>query len=137
MVAGWKWELYDPNSGERDLFPINPNVMTSPHRPTNAQLFTAYAIPIMADNEQAVALVLNAKREPHEFEFSGVIRSEEHYDMLIAWSKKRTKIELTDHLERTWQIRLLNLDLEERRPTARTAWRFRYTMTALMYGEVS
>lgn len=133
MTRQPRWTLVDPDTSESWEFPRNPKAMTSPHPPKNTTIFArAAATPGVA----GVCRVLQFRQSPYEWQFTGDIRTEEHYDTLIEWCKKSNRLELTDHLGRTWQIRIDSMDLNEQRPTARNDWRFEYTVKANIYGEI-
>jgi hypothetical protein len=129
-----RWTLYDPSTDESWEMQFNPNKMTSPHAPDGTQIFTRSATRPSAGS---VARVLVGKLQPHDWSFSGVVREEVHFRQLHAWSRKRQQVQLTDHLGRTWLIRILSMDVNERKPTLRRNWRFEYTVKTLLYGQVN
>lgn len=132
-----RWVLNDPATSETYVFPFNPNQMTSPHRPDSSKYFTASPVPMAQSNVGSYAPVLQGKRDPYEWSFSGVIRDKEQHDAMLRWFTKKTLVDLTDHLGRTWRVRFTALTLDERKPTPRHPWRFDYTMTTLMHGQVT
>ena len=68
--------------------------------------------------------------EASEWEWSGAIRTKEHYDRLVEWAEKSVAIDVTDHLGRTFRVFITEFNPIDRRSTPRTPWRLRYTMKA-------
>jgi hypothetical protein len=133
-----RWTLQDPATAESWTFQFNPNQMTSVHAPKSLTIFSNAPVYNPATEPRAgMGRVFQRSDEPYEWSFSGVIREQEHHDDLIYWTRKTGKLVITDHFGRQFTIRLLALDLNERRPTARRAWRFEYTVKALMYGQIT
>lgn len=130
-----RWTLVDTVTSEAWEFPRNPHEMTSPHPPKNTVIFSRS--PIGGAGTEGVSRVLQFRQAPYEWSFTGRIRTQAHYDSFVAWTKKTGRLQLTDHLLRTWSIRITAVDLTEERPTARTAWRFEYTVKATIYGRIS
>jgi hypothetical protein len=129
-----RWTLFDPTTDESWEMQINPNQMSTPHAPDGTQIFTRSATRPSAGS---VARVLVGKLQPHDWSFTGVVREEAHFHELHMWSRKRQQVHLTDHFDRTWRIRILSIDLTERKPTPRRNWRYEYTVKTLLYGQVS
>lgn len=123
-----RWSLRDPATNEIWVFPHNPKKMTSPHPPKQTQIFSR--------GIGGISRVLQYRQAPYEWQFSGVIRTEEHFSGLTDWTKKTGIVHLTDHLGRTWRIRMQALELDEKRPSRRSDWRFEYTVRATIYGAV-
>lgn len=130
-----RWVLHDPSTSETWTFPINPNKMTSPHPTKTTTIFARNYN--FEDTKAGVGRVLEYQQEPYDWQFSGVIRSQQHYTDFRDWCHRVHRLELTDHLGRTWRIRFDSVDLEEQKPTLRKDWRFSYTAKAIMYGRVS
>jgi hypothetical protein len=128
-----RWVLHDPLLNESWTFPVNPNAMTSPHGPRN---LTVHATrPALGAN--TAGRVIEHNMDPYDWQFSGFIRTQEHHDELERWSKKVNRLELTDHLGRTWAIRFTSFAPDEQKPRATTPWRFNYEAHALNYGAVA
>lgn len=131
-----RWQFYDPETGDLYSFEMNPNKMTTPHRPDNVRIFSAYDVPRTTNVGGTWSRVLMGKREPFQWQFSGRFRSETQYEAFVEWLGKHTLIHVKDHFERTFLVRLTDLELEERKPTRYRDWRFQYTFTAYMHGEL-
>jgi hypothetical protein len=127
-----RWHFTDPVTDEEWTVPRNPNTMTSPHPVKSRQTMPA---PPGAPSAINIA-TQQAPVVPFEWTFGGDIRTEEHYDQLLAWSQKNRPILVTDHYGRTWRVIPVTLDVEELRPTARNLWRLRYRFSTLMLGGV-
>lgn len=133
-----RWQFYDPTTGDRWEFIHNPNQMTSPHAPRAIDIFVTPPLYNPAiEARGGMARVHESNQAPFEFSFSGWIRDEEQYEQLVFWTRKVTRVRLTDHFGRTWSIRFKEFDPDEQRPSHRSDWRFDYDIKATMYGAVA
>jgi cell wall-associated NlpC family hydrolase len=112
-----RWRFTDPVGGDTYTVPINPNTMTSPFRKTSVSLQGS-------PHGEVRAL---AKTTPVEWSFGGVIRTQAHYDALLAWTQKPNPVTITDHLGRTHTIILSAFNPEDARAALPTKWN--YTIT--------
>lgn len=126
-----RWTLVDPRTDETYVFPVNPNAMTSPHGPRSLQILTTAPV---NDTASSAGRIFESNPDPYEWQFGGFIRTQDHHDQLRRWARKVNRLELIDHLGRTWSIRITQFDPQEKRPSTRTAWKFDYTVKAIMYG---
>lgn len=137
LRPGQRWILFDPDTDEVFTFRDNPNKMTSPLGPRS---LTIYPTPPLynpaVEARGGMARVIEGNREPYEWSFSGKIRHQIDHDDLMYWSRKLNRLLLTDHLGRTWKVRVLHFDPVELHPTARIDWRFTYDMKLLNYGAI-
>jgi hypothetical protein len=126
-----RWTLTDPATSEVWQMPINPDQMTSPHPMRN--LTTAYGV------YKALAMPRTFEQKPQaaRWEWQGVIRSEDHYDTYVHWAKKPGLVRVHDHLNRTWEVMIESFEPDESRPSARTDWRYRYTVKCLIIRRIS
>lgn len=70
-----------------------------------------------------------------EFSWAGVIRTEAHYNTLVAWAMKTNAIRVTDHRGKQYRVFIKAFEPVDRPPTRKTNWRLRYTMkTSLLEG---
>lgn len=129
-----RWTLHDPRLDETYVFPVNPNAMTSPHGPRS---LTILATAPVNDAPNSAGRIIEAQPDPYEWQFSGFIRTKGHHDALHKWARKVNRVELTDHLDRTWSIRFTQFDPTEQRPREYVPWKFTYTVKAIMYGPVA
>jgi hypothetical protein len=124
-----KWRLRDPGDGSTWTFERNPKQMSTPHLPQQTtQMAVARDGLTRTYRQHAVA---------SDFSFGGDIRTQSQYDQLQLWVAKGRRIEVRDHLNRTWDVLPLQLDVEEQRPSQTVAWKYTYTVKALVYGQVS
>lgn len=118
-----RWTFEDLETSETWIVPINPNEATS-HRPLKE---LSYGI-----GHDGRVRTRQRAPQPVEWSFGGVIRTQEHHDLLTEWSKKPGKLRVTDHLGRTFEIMISSIEIEDRTPTPSVPWRLRYTMNALL-----
>jgi hypothetical protein len=138
MTVDWqRWVLDDPD-GETYTFPFNPNRMDTPHRMDNlTPTARSWNAPNEAQVDHGVARVIQGKRIPLEWSFSGVLRTQAHYRALVRFHHLRKRINVTDHFGRTWEVLIQGIEWQERRPSAHADWRFAYTVNCLLYRRVS
>lgn len=123
-----RWRLQDPVTGDTYTVPRNPNRMSSLVRP-NA------TTPRPRSPIDGQVRVFRAPPKPFPWEFGGVTIDRAHYEALAAWVERPNRVLLTDHVGRTWDVRLV-----EFAPTAtrnKNLWRHEYTVRALVYGRVA
>lgn len=125
-----RWTLADVATSEVWTMPINPDSMSSPIRRRNLR----YALGGRQDRRLR-AMRVAAPAE--DWEWSGVIRTQAHYDALLAWAKKPGAIDVTDHLGRTFRVVITDFVPTDRKPTRRTTWRLRYTMKTKLLEEIA
>jgi hypothetical protein len=122
MSAVVKWTITDGVSTIKLKY--NPYTMTSPYAPKNLTVSTPDAQVIMQATPAA------------EWGFDGYVYTEDEYNKLVFWHSKDIELELTDHLGRTWRVISTQLDITERRDTARNSNRYQYSWKVLNLGEV-
>lgn len=123
-VVRWRFDLLV--GVESYVFEINPNAQDNPHP---SRSITWDFNPSLGYSGR------RAGRTPHQWSFSGVIRSQEQYDAFLYWVGKKVKIKLTDDLLNEYVIRLTDF-LPEQTAGARNRhapWRMTYTMRALIF----
>lgn len=131
-VITTRWTFYDPSVPELYTLPINPDKMDSPHYGRNL----ATASGVRTGTLERVR-VIDTAPQMKEWSFTGVVRSQIQHDRLTYWAEKRTPIQITDHLDRTFEVIVKRFDPVARQPTADVPWRGRYTMTCLLIRRVS
>lgn len=123
MTVAWVFD--DPETAATYVLPINPNKMSSPH-------------PVNVTDSQPTSPVDGRTRArrgaplPRDWTFGGVIRTQEHYDALLAWTQKDYPILVTDHLAREWSVLLTEFAPTERRTNARVPDRYNYEIKAFV-----
>lgn len=105
-------------------FITNPNTMTSPLMPKTLE-----------GHGSTVDGGIRAfgKRPPHDWTFGGVLYSEQEYNTLRDYVAKAGLVMLTDHLGRTFHVRLKSFTAT-RAWTRKRPWRHKYTVNATTYG---
>jgi len=143
-----RWKIRDPETDEVWVMPRNPNQMTSPHPPKNVTVFAMQAPArdgflkedgrtVGRFHNRGMSRVLIQRADPFDWSFAGDIRTEQHYRDLVEWSSKLHLVRVHDHLGRVFEVRMTSLDLDEARPRRDHAWRFTYTVHALVYRQVA
>lgn len=103
-MSRWKFETLDGT--QTYSFHVNPNSMTSPI--PNRSVEWDYAAAPNGDGSGPVGYSgKRAARQPHPWEFGGIIRSQDQFSAFLLWLNKKTWIRLTDHLGRTYVVRLM------------------------------
>jgi len=129
-----RWTLFDQALAEAWTFPVNPNKMTSPHGPRSLTILSTAPTNTTSSSH---GRVVEGNMEPYEWQFSGSIRTQEHHDELRRWTRKVNRLMLTDHFDRTWWVRFTGFEVDEKRPSTHTDWRFDYTIKAINYGSAA
>jgi hypothetical protein len=117
-----KWTITDGTFTM--TFQFNPYTMSSPYAPKDLSVDTASM------------LVVKRPGPANEWTFTGNVYNDEEYNKLVDWHEKDMILELTDHLQRTWQIVSVDLNMTDRRNTARNSERYDYTWKVLNMGRV-
>lgn len=120
----WRWE--DPTEGTVEFMSINPNEGASPN----------FAKGLTKENTTAPGaesnvLIYEGADQPGEFQFSGVILTQEQYEFLrLAWEKRHLVL-LTDDLGRIFTLYLETFS--PKRVRSKTyPWRHTYDATAVI-----
>lgn len=127
-----RWTLFDPATLTTYVMPINPDRMSSPH--PRKKIDTAYGGRGGAGLGRIRTFM--APADAVEWTFEGPIRTQAHHDALQTWSQKG-EVYVTDHLGRTWVVIMQTFVPDERKPTAATPWRLRYTMKCLVMRQLA
>lgn len=130
IIAGVKrWTLQDTvNLLDTYTFETNPNSMSSFKAPWN--MIPSPRSPV------ANGHVIRRTSAPHTATFGGVIRTKTMYDDLTVWVHKDSLLYLTDHLNRKWEVLLDSLDAVPGKTRKLVPWRFTYTVSLMIFGEV-
>ncbi len=114
--------------------------MTSPYPEKSSTVHTTPYVWDAAGVHQGVARVLQLRDQPYDWSFSGKISGadgRQFLKALITWTQKSGKIDLTDHLGRTFRLRFTAFTPGEKTPTPRSPWRFTYEAHATIYDIIS
>lgn len=119
MTPVVRWKFHDPRGRRPDYtVPINPNSMSSPLPSKSVEVVGQRA--------------LQAPPAPTSWTFGGIIYTEEHYVALQEWVELGGRIQLSDHLGRTFSVQLLAFEPVPTR--SRKPWRYQYEIRAQVYG---
>ena len=124
VPANYRWLFDDGVTTYR--VPFNPNKMSDPM--PNKTLETL-------PNIHGVHRTLRrGTKTPREWTFSGVIRTQDHYDQLLVWSQKATPFDITDHYGRVFTVVPVRFNPTEKRPSATVPDKYDYDFTVLVLG---
>lgn len=126
-----RWVLTDAVAGESWTMPINPDSMVPVPLKIRVMTFAGGW-----RRDQRVRTFVGKSDTP-DWGWSGVIRSQAHYDELVRWTKKTNEITVTDHMSRTYVVFLTAFDPTDRPPSRSTQWRLRYSMKAKLLEETA
>lgn len=120
-----KWLLHDLSGRLPNYtFGINPNTMSSP---LPAHVLTLNGASIHGEFRGI------GRIPPHSWTFGGLLLEQSQYDALRDWVLYAGRTHLTDHLNRTFLVRLNNFD-PIRAGTKKHPWRHKYNLAAITYG---
>lgn len=122
-----RWTLYDPLLDETYTFQRNPRAL---NRGTSLVKSRQRA----ANDDGERILTIQRPVEPIDWGFTGDIRTQEQYNALVAWCKKRRRLILTDHYGDAYWVLLYAFASDEQRPTRKYPIRYRYSIKALLFG---
>lgn len=121
---GWRWE--DAVEGTVAIMPINPNAGASPRF---AKTLTKQTT--TAPGQLGQPLIFEGSDEVSQFDFSGVLLTQEHYDFLYNVWRKRHPVKLTDDLGRSFIIYLESFAPERARNNT-YPWKHTYQATSVI-----
>lgn len=128
MAIPEAWKFFDPITSETFIFPNNPKEMSSPH-PQNTVSFASRGV-----NGRMPGI--SAPKSPTRWSVTGKSRSEDFLNTLIDLKSRPYPIHITDHLNRTWEVVLLGIGIDELRPSQVHSTRFNYDIQCLVLGRV-
>jgi hypothetical protein len=120
----WRWE--DPVEGTVAMMPINPNAGASPKYSKSLTKKTTTAPGTLAS-----PLIFEGADAATQFDFSGAILTEDHYQFLLKAWQKRHPVRVTDDLGRTFTIYIESFS-PERKLSRTHPWRHSYQATAVV-----
>lgn len=128
MSSVVRWQLLEVSTGDTYTVEVNPNQMGNYNFSKNLR-FSLHG--------DGRVRGLQTRREPSDWSFSGVLQRKSQHDALVDWAKRRGKIRVTDHLGRTFEAMVKNIDMRDRRSLTNGAYRFRYTFNTLLLRRLS
>lgn len=126
-----RWKFHDTTNSDVVSLPLNPNQMSTPTTPRNMSWAAGVKVGLFSPRG-----IDNPMDNPTQWTFGGVILTQSHYELLLAWAQRLTILHVDDHLGRTFEIMIQKFDPVERLPTATQPWRVDYTMTCLLLKEI-
>lgn len=129
VPVNYRWLFEDPVLATSYRVPFNPNKMTSPIRPRTLSSVQTIRVHWRIREDGA--------KKPYEWTFSGVIRTIDHHNQLLLWSRKNNVIYITDHLGRTFHVIPVRFSPNEKRPSATVTAKFDYDFTVLVLGRTA
>lgn len=128
-----RWVFYDPALNETWQVPRNPDAMTSPY-PERKFVYNSTT----AGANGGVSVVYEAHADPAQWQFSGKLKTQDHFNQLMKWRRKNNRVQVTDHLGRTFFITINKMDMVPVRvnPYAGEFWTHAYTATCSVYSTI-
>lgn len=123
-----RWTFYDTIVLDTYQVEYNPNTMSSPHARQQTQAIA---------NRFGTGRALRTPQEPAQWTFGGFIKTEQSLLDLAAWAQRGNLMNLTDHLNRVWEVRFVQFDEQEQIPSKQSEWKFLYQISALVYRRLS
>lgn len=117
-----RWSFYDPLTLETYVFEINPKQGGSP----GVQKAIGYQKPAGPGGRM---IVFEGMDEAQVLAWEGTILTQEHYEALYTWAKKRYQIEMTDDLGRHYWVYISKF-VPTRVRAASHRWKHTYTAEA-------
>ena len=123
-----RWKFLEVETSLEYTVEINPNKMSS------YRFSREYD---WARHDQARMRGVRSNRQPKDWTFGGVVRTETHHDALIEWQRKPGKVRVTDHLGRVFEVMMRSVDMIDRRPSGDNTWRFEYQFNCLLLRRIA
>lgn len=129
------WKFYDPVEDEEYLMPVNPNVDSSS---VGVQKNIGYSVRAadyfsdIAENPGSyynVNLIYERNDQVKNFNFSGIIYNVVEYYQLLYWANKPNYIQITDDIDRTFDIYITDFSIERMR-SKKFPWKHSYKLEA-------
>lgn len=115
-----RWTFFDPEESETHVFDVNPSAGGSPSYDKRLVYETTTA---------GRALIFEGGEEPQRIEFSGVIYTQEQFEVFATWYAKKNQIQMTDDLGRSFWIFITSFK-PVRGFKVSHPWRHTYTVQA-------
>lgn len=120
-----RWSLTTLDGSETYTVAINPNAAESALRDQSLSWFL---------DTSAGFTGVRKKRQPVAWSFSGVVRSQDHYDALLEWSRKRRTVRIVTDLGEALVVRITGFQPGRTAPPRfGVEWRHTYKMNALVF----
>jgi hypothetical protein len=96
-----RWQIYDPDTDDTWVFPMNPREGAVPTREKNI------AQQAVAASDSSNVLLFEGADSPSRINWDGTILTEDFYVAMEEWFDKRRQVRLTDDLGQTWWVYLI------------------------------
>lgn len=126
-----RWTLTEEATLDTWTMPISPNKVDP--LPRTKRL--SFALP--SRNTQDRWRTFASPAEPRTLTWSGVIRTQAHFDDYVEWAKKPGVIVVNDHLGRTWRVLIASFKPTPRAGRRTSDYRMPYTVTVQWLGRTS
>lgn len=123
-----RWVFTDEHAAESWTVPQNPNEMTGLFGEKAVSMRTTTAV-------SGQAIMFEGNTPLTQWEFSGTVRTREHFEELRRWVNKRNRIIITDHFGRTIPCYLIGFAPIPRRAID-VYWLHDYTVRAIVTGAI-
>ncbi len=120
-----RWRITSLDGTESWTMPRNPSEMTSPW-PTKGLTVR----PTTAKDGQT--LLFASRATPTEWQFSGTLVTQEHYDALFYWYNRDLRCYVYDHYDRRLRCFLTNFNAVPAR-SVNHPWRHTYSVNAYVF----
>lgn len=134
------WTFYDPVASETYAMEINPAARTSMEplesiTPTDVFDRNIWQNPDPTKEGWGFG-TWQEVTPPTQFTFQGTTYTEQQHNALLDWFEKQNRFQLTDHFGWTWEVIFTKYDARLA-STRRQLWRHKYTITGLVFGQVT
>lgn len=128
-VSVVRWVFHDPKLNETWTVPKNPDAMTSPY-PTRKYVYNSTTA-----GPAGVSVANEAHADPTQWQFSGLVTDQNHFDSLVKWSRKQNRFSIIDHFGRALIVSIDKIDMVPRRvnPMFGRYWTHTYSATCSVY----
>ncbi len=126
-----RWVIEDPSPGGLGTYtvPINPEKMTSPWPQRLLQTERTVA-------DDGVEMTWASVEASTDWQFTGAVITQAHYDKINAYAALNRRIYITDHRSRTWIVGIREIAWEKI-PAQTNEYAWRYTVSAEIFGTLT
>ena len=126
------WRFYDPVEDEEYFMPVNPNADSGSIGISKNITYSSSSLVWRGGIEPIyLNIVYENVDEPKQFSFSGMVYTAEDYMNLLYWSNKKNFIELTDDLDRTFEIYFSKFSID-RQKSRKFPWKHSYNIQSFV-----
>lgn len=126
MAGNYRWQFYNPSTGQNIRFPLNPSEQSLPQREKTVEALTT-----TSPNGQP--LIFEGREKPRTFPLTGVILTQEHYQFMVNWYDTKVACRITDELGNVFWLYLTKFN-PKRKNRTNSAWAMDFDAEALVTG---